>query len=326
MTTSVSDNQPWYGRIRRRSRALAGFALVRMLAPFVRRLTDTKYFYAFERRGVHVTPIHFYQPVPDTRAMGDPAGESDRDPPGIDFRADRQRKLLKLLAARYKKVYEAFPRTDSGADFFLENGAFGTVDAEILHSMVRYLRPRRIIEVGSGFSTLVMAGAIKANKERNHRYSCRLTCIDPYPSPLLKGLGELSKITRGSVQGVPLSEFEKLQSGDILFIDSSHVLAVGSDVRYELLEILPRLRKGVYVHFHDVFLPSDYPSDWPREKAIFWNEQYGIQSFLQFNSAFEVIWAGAFMSIRHPKELKKAIGSFYPGGPRPASLWIRRVR
>lgn len=317
-----------YGQFRRRARSIAGFTLVKLLAPVVRRLTDSKYFYAFERLGVHVTSIHFYQPIPDTRNLDESPKEAGQDSPGIDFRAPVQRKLLKMFATRYGKEYARFPRTkkEASGGFFLDNGAFGGVDAEILYCMVRFLRPHRITEIGCGFSSLVTAGAIRVMREHASHYSCTFTGIDPYPPAMLEGVKELSRMVRIPVQIVPLEEFESLRSGDILFIDSSHVLTTGGDVQFELLQVLPRLRKGVYVHIHDIFLPLDYPRDWQINKAIFWNEQYAVQAFLEFNDSFEIVWSSAYMSLRHPRELQNAIGSFDPKGPRPASLWMRRVR
>ena len=326
-TTFDLDRDVRFEKLRKRIRALIGFTLVRILAPVVRRLTDQKYFYAFERYGVHVTPIHFYQPIPDTRMITAADSKPETDPPGIRFNASFQRQLIRRFAARYKNEYSQFLREkgDSPIEFFLENGAFGYVDAEILHCMVRHLRPRRIIEVGCGFSTLVIAGAIRASIKVNKRYTCSFTGIDPYPLAMLEEVSEVSNLIREPVQSVPLRVFEALKSGDILFIDSSHVLITGGDVRYELLEILPRLRKGVYVHFHDVFIPSDYPRSWQIEKAIFWNEQYAIQAFLEFNSTFKIVWASSYMSLRHPDELRTAFSSFDPDGPRPASLWLQRM-
>ena len=110
-----------------------------------------------------------------------------------------------------------------------------------------------------------------------------------------------------------------------MFIDSSHVLKIGSDVQYELLEIIPRLKLGVIIHFHDIFLPSEYPREWVMKQHIFWNEQYLLQAFLAFNSSFEVFWSSSFMNARHDDLLDKAFISSRPGSVRPCSFWIHRL-
>jgi hypothetical protein len=114
-----------------------------------------------------------------------------------------------------------------------------------------------------------------------------------------------------------------LGENDILFIDSTHVLRIGSDVQYEFLEVLPRLRPGVYVHIHDIFMPAEYPEAWVRREHRFWTEQYLLQAFLCYNGAFEVIWAGSYMHLKHPDELAAAFASYGPGR-HPGSFWIRR--
>lgn len=134
------------------------------------------------------------------------------------------------------------------------------------------------------------------------------------------------RLIRAEVQSVPLSEFEALGENDILFIESSHVLRIGSDVQYEFLEILPRLRPGVLVHVHDVFLPVEYLRRWVMEERRFWNEQYLLQAFLAFNSAFQVVWGGAYMSLRNPDALRSAFPRHDLRNTSPGSFWIRRVR
>jgi len=128
------------------------------------------------------------------------------------------------------------------------------------------------------------------------------------------------------VQDIPLSEFKKLSENDILFIDSSHVLKIGSDVQYLYLEVLPRLNKGVIVHAHDIFLPAEYPKEWVLKNYIFWNEQYLLQAFLAFNNSFEVLWAGSYMHLRHPDKLEEAFSSYKRDKIWPSSFWIRKIK
>ena len=151
--------------------------------------------------------------------------------------------------------------------------------------MVRHFQPRRIIEVGSGFSSLVFGQAAAKNK------SSALICIDPFPHEFRKsnGIPALQSLIEKKVQDVDLEFFSQLESGDILFIDSSHTVKIGGDVNYLFLEVLPRLKAGVIVHVHDIFFPFEYRRDWVLEEFRFWTEQYLLQAFLIFNSEFEVL-------------------------------------
>jgi len=158
-------------------------------------------------------------------------------------------------------------------------------------------------------------------------YDCELVAIEPYPNKtLLRGFPGLTELIPAKVQVVPLSFVETLGENDILFIDSSHVLKIEDDVQYEYLEILPRLKKGVMVHVHDIFLPAEYPKDWLFRNKCFWTEQYLLQAFMAFNDSFQIIWAGSFMNYRHPDLLSSAIASYRRGETLPGSFWIRKTR
>jgi hypothetical protein len=133
------------------------------------------------------------------------------------------------------------------------------------------------------------------------------------------------QLLRQPVQEVDLATFDQLAAGDVLFIDSSHVLATGSDVAFEYLTLLPRLAVGVNVHIHDIFLPAEYPARWLLEERWFPNEQYLLQVFLAFNSAFEVLWAGQYLALEHPDVLRETFPSFDPTRVRPGAFWIKRV-
>ena len=207
--------------------------------------------------------------------------------------------------------------------YYLGNAAFEAVDAEMLFGLIRLLKPRRVYEIGSGFSTLLAADALRRNRADGH--SCRFIAIEPYPSAELEAeLPRDVELWRVPVQEVPLDEFESLCQGDILFVDSSHVCKIGSDVQFEFLEVLPRIRPGVVVHIHDIFMPVEYPKQWVLDWHRFWNEQYLLQTFLSFNAAFEVLWAGQWMHINHPDLLMKAFPS-YRAGVSPGSFWFRRT-
>jgi hypothetical protein len=294
-------------------------------------VSDKRYFYLWEKRGFHITPIHYYYPIPDTRELGDELWVKHSDMVGVNVNEDSQLKLLELFASELKNEYDCFPqqKTATPHRYYLYNDAIESVDGEILYCMIRYFKPNRIIEIGSGYSTYLSAEAILKNKEENPSYDCKLTAIDPYPNAVIrKGFPGFSELIPRKVQDIPLTDFVQLDRNDILFIDSTHVLQIGSDVRYEYLEILPRLKKGVIVHAHDIFLPAEYPKEWTRKMAWFWNEQYLLQAFLSFNESFEVLWAGSYMHLKYPDKLEKAFRSYRRNGKwlGPGSFWIRRVK
>jgi len=294
-----------------------------------RLICSNKAFSLLQKLGYHITPNHFYYPIPDTTKLKDNLWSKHSELAGISINESKQLELLSLFKAGFKNEYEQFPgsKTDKPYDYYLGNDMFESVDAEILYCIIRHFKPRRIYEIGSGFTTYLSAQAVLKNAEEQSGHRCELVAIEPYPNETLKGgFPGLSRLIVREVQDVPLSEFKKLEENDILFIDSSHVLKIGNDVQYEYLEILPRLNKGVLVHIHDIFLPAEYPKKWVKELRRFWSEQYLLQAFLAFNDSFEVLWGGSYMHLNHPEKLERAFGSYNRAKTLPGSFWIRRVR
>lgn len=283
-----------------------------------------KLFPIAERAGVHLSPVHFYHPIPDTRQLTSSLLEARSAMPGVEMNEAGQEALAAELA-RFGEEFATFG--DAGAadgdGFGLGNESFDWTDAQVLHGMLRLHRPRLMVEIGSGWSTLLSHAALSANAREGS--PGELVAIEPYPRPMLDALEGAVRLIPRPVQEVPFEEFERLDDGDVLFIDSSHVLRLDSDVRHEYLEILPRLKPGVFVHVHDVFLPQHYPRQWMFDEGWFWNEQYLLQAFLAFNAAFEVLWAGSWLHHHRPDvlatHLRPAPADFVPG-----SFWMRRVR
>ena len=248
---------------------------------------------------------------------------------GIDLNEQRQLEILSHFKTSFCEEYSQFPiqKTDVPYKYYIRNGFFEAVDGEILYCMIRHFKPKCIIEIGGGYSTYLSAQAILRNKEKDN-HECDLIAIEPYPNMvLIKGFPGLSQLLSKRVQDVPVSDFEQLNENDILFIDSSHMLKIGSDVQYVFLEILPRLKKGVCVCFHDIFLPAEYPKEWVLKRHYFWNEQYLLQAFLAFNKSFEVLWASSYMHLNHPKMLADAFASYNSTEQHwPGCLWIRRTK
>jgi predicted O-methyltransferase YrrM len=286
--------------------------------------TDRRLFGIWEERGVHMTPVHFYQPIPDTRTLRDGAFDRPSETVGVALNEPAQLACLDDYVARFRGEYEEETRqAPEPWSFRADNGAFESPDAEVLYYMIRAHRPQRVIEIGSGSSTLLTATALRRNA-RAGGPEANFTAIEPYPNAILKaGVPGLTALLECPLQDVPLARFQELQANDVLFIDSSHVLAIGSDVQYEYLEILPRLNPGILVHIHDIFLPYEYPKEWVLDRHLFWNEQYLLQAFLTFNDRYEVLWAGSYVHRRHPEKLREAIPASQ--GHLPGSFWIRRV-
>ena len=197
------------------------------------------------------------------------------------------------------------------------NGTFENHDAPIYYCMIRHYKPKKIIEVGAGNST-ILAG-LAASKNGN----TTITAIDPYlDEEKEKVFPKNINFIREKVQNVSLSDFQDLSKNDILFIDSSHVSKVGSDVNFLYLEVLPILSSGVIVHIHDIFLPNEFPRNWVEENLLFWNEQYLLNAFLIGNKDFEILFGNSFMGLKHGDLLKKVYDAKGPVGG--TSFWIRK--
>lgn len=276
----------------------------------------------------HPWPLgHFYSPVPDTVALGRepehsrvwPAGAPDIA--GVDFRDDAQLALLTEVFAAQSPMPFASDDTGGPTVYHTGNEMLSHFDAWVLQSMLRHVRPHRLIEVGCGWSSLVTA---RVNREVLDG-AMDVTCIEPYvPAFLQDGVEGITRVLDERVQDVPIDTFLALGDGDVLFIDSSHVVKTGSDARFLYHEVLPRLRPGVHVHVHDIFFPRDYPDDWVISGRG-WNEQYVLQSFLAFNAAFEVTIGSAWVAGFHEQALLDASGhAFVPAQVGGGSFWMRR--
>lgn len=285
-----------------------------------------KTFLIWQRIGFHITLNHFSEPIPDTRTLKEELWSKHSDMVGIETSEEAQLSLLSEFYSKFRNEYNNFPReqTPIPYQFFVNNGAFESVDSELYYCIIRHFKPKKIIEVGAGNSTYLGAQAVTKNK-KECGMDCEYVAIDPYPNRTLEnGFPGLSKVIKSKVEDVALSIFLELKKNDILFIDSSHVLNIGNDVHYLYSEILPRLNKGVLIHAHDIFLPANYPRNWVLKRYSFWNEQYLLQAFLTFNNAFEVVLWASYLHLRFPGELKKAFSSYEPSNVWPGSFWMRR--
>jgi predicted O-methyltransferase YrrM len=250
--------------------------------------------------GVGVFPVrdHYYEPVFHPRHLRAPL-DAPRDLPGIDLDLPGQLALLDRF--HYQEELLAFPMHPGGPlEFGYLNRSFGAGDAEYLYSAIRHFRPRRIIEIGSGNSTLMAASAVRRNLAEGGE-TCEHTCIEPYEMEWLERLGV--RVVRQRVEDLGLDPFRGLEPNDLLFIDSSHVLRPQGDVLFEFLEILPILKPGVLVHVHDIYTPRDYPARRLRDEVRFWNEQYLLEALLSGGGGFQVLGALNFLWHDHPQPL-----------------------
>lgn len=278
-------------------------------------------FRAWNARGVLPLPFHYYFPTFDPEALPPSVWTRESRLAGIDLRVEQQLQLLDQF--RYCDELRRFPlHGKAGSGFYYFNGMFAPGDAEILYSVIRHFRPRRMIEIGSGNSTLLAKAALDLNRAEGHQ--AEHICIEPFAAPWLEYLG-LTQLIRERVESLDPAFFQQLDENDILFIDSSHVVRTGGDVVLEYLEVVPQLRPGVLVHVHDIFLPFEYPLSWSRDNKWFWTEQYLVQAFLAFNSAFEVVLGLSYLNAHHRPALARAAPVYaeHPGCS-PASLWMRR--
>ena len=271
---------------------------------------------------VGVFPIrnHYYEPQFDNRNPKQNFSQ-DRNLPGIDWNIPGQLKMLRSFAF-FKELLDLPKEKQDTLEFYLNNGAFESGDAEYWYQIIRAIKPKRIFEVGSGNSTLMAVKAINKNHDEDPSYKCEHICIEPYEMPWLEETG--ISVIRKKVEEVELSFFSQLQENDILFIDSSHIIRPQGDVLFEYLELLPFLNKGVIVHVHDIFSPKNYPKEWLIDEVRFWNEQYLLEAFLTHNSSWKILGALNFLHHNHYEELKM-VAPFLSPEREPGSFYIQKI-
>jgi hypothetical protein len=292
-------------------------------------LLANRSFHLFRSLGVHLTPVHYYSPIPDLRDLLARPHIWDRPStlPGVNMNAEGQLRLMQEVLAAYLHECD-FPRQpgDDPAEFYTQNGYFGYVSAFAMHGMIRHHRPQRIIEVGAGHSTRVIARAVAMNAADGTRAD--LVVVDPYLDPASLGwLQGMAEVVSCRVEDVGLERFASLQRGDLLSIDTSHAVRIGGDVVFMYLELLPRLAPGVLVQIHDIFLPFNYPEEWLRHRR-FWNEQYLLHAFLIHNNAYEVLWAQKYAESVFLDAYARTFGRRIDHTENfdSYSLWLRRIR
>ena len=267
-------------------------------------------------------PGHFYSPICDPAELRsryrDPNISGPVELPGIDLNARGQ--IERLMRWRPFLADARFPETPQPDRRYKGNRLYGVGDAIPLYCFIRELRPRRIIEIGSGFSSACMLDTADSLD-----LDIDFTFIDPYSGNLDEFLRsedrKCAAFMRVRVQDAPLTTFDALEAGDMLIIDSTHVLKTCSDVAFELFTILPALKPGVFIHFHDIFYPFEYPSWWVLAENYSWNEAYALRALLMYQSRFRIEFWNHYLAIAHADVVQREAPDLGAGG----SLWLSRA-
>lgn len=273
--------------------------------------------------GIYPVIDHYYEPLINLERLRAPLSQI-RQLTGLDLSADRGLPLLEQVVA-LADLGETPEGRRERMQYRPENGFFGPLDAAVLHGLIRRYQPRRIVEVGCGISTIVAIKASTRNATDDPGYACDHICIEPYEQPWLADAPV--RLLRQTAESCDSALVSALGDGDLLFIDSSHIIRPQGDVVTEILDWLGRLAPGVLVHFHDIFTPRDYPEDLLRVHRFFWNEQYLLEAFLAFNDRFEVLLPLNHIFETFPERIRALCpAQFRPDALIPSSFWFRRLR
>jgi len=295
-------------------------AEVRLVGPILQRLiwADRSTRARVEEYGATVVPTNFYSNTPSIAEINRSYEYAGHTPPYLTASLFVRTTLGPTLKALDEYSAEFDPPLDGDATdctrFFWRNTQFSYSDAMAYYCFVRLLRPKAIIEIGGGFSTLVALEAARKNGVGS------VTCIEPFPRPFLERNNQilLKRLRAEAIDADFLNQ--SLADGDILFIDSTHTVKTGSDCLHIYLRLLPHLQRKIYIHVHDVFLPFGMPIGWLLDKQIFWTEQYLLLALITDNPKVKVLYGSAYHQYANSKELNKLMKNKYPAGG--GSFWF----
>jgi len=272
-----------------------------------------------QRMGVNVVPCNFYSSTPSVKEIESSFEYTCDDPPYLNERIFHETEFRLTLEKLIEFSVEFNPLVDGDEgkckSYFWKNSQFSFSDAMSYYCFVRLLRPSNIVEIGSGFSTLVALDAIEQNG------TGQLCCIEPYPREFLKNDNRINLrcINAQEIQVEFLND--TLKDGDILFIDSTHTVKSGSDCLHIYLRLLPEIRRNIFVHVHDVFLPFGLPKEWLLNHHIYWTEQYLLLAFLMDNPKASLVYGSAFNGLRYPELMETFMGGKCTVGG--GSVWFK---
>lgn len=273
------------------------------------------------RLQLDVAERSMYSPIPAVAPAGADVWVKPAQDVGFELDPDAHLAFLESELSPFLAEFQQLAKGSRVGPFSLWNGFYEACDAEVLYAMVRYLKPRRLLELGSGYSTVISAAACTANAREDH--PVEFVAVDPQPRVPVAGLPGLTRLEREEATRLPLARFLALEPGDILFVDTTHTVKHGSEVNFLILDVLPRLRPGVVVHFHDIFLPYEYPREL-FEQGMYLAEQYLLQAFLMGNPAYEVIFAGHAVARAHWGRLVELIPRARHTSYGGQAFWLRR--
>lgn len=295
-------------------------------APLMRRTLRAMMYHPeiADRVGYTVYPQVFYSPFPDPKEVDVAKTKIPRDLPGVYFNFVETKNLMSNLA-RYSAETNEFIKNRPSEVLARWNLTYPRTDSATLYAMLRHLKPKRYIEVGCGWSTRCSTAALKRNQAEGH--VCKSTFIEPFPPPYLDQQNLPGDFIKEKIERVPLELFQQLEAGDVLFIDTSHVLKIQNDVEWELIHILPTLKAGVIVHIHDIFCPYDYPIEWtvgPGVQRGGINEQYALECLMSGGGDWDVILPVHQLWRDHRALLAQLFDA--PDDRRTNAFWIRKLR
>jgi hypothetical protein len=271
-----------------------------------------------KQTGVFPIRDHYYEPLFNDKHLRQPL-DKDRELPGLELNPKKQLNFLGALTyANELKALNLAQPASTELDFCMSNRSFESGDADFLYQFIRKVKPKKVIEIGSGNSTKIARLAIEHNKKDTGQDTAHI-CIEPFEQPWLRSLPGITLI-RERIEKLDLNWPSELCEGDLLFVDSSHIIRPQGDVLTEYLQIFPKLSKGVFVHIHDIFTPKDYLKSWVIDDVRFWNEQYLLEALLSNTNRYEVVAALNYLKHHHYDQLSKVCpyltndrepGSFY---------------
>ncbi|MCC5835060.1 MAG: class I SAM-dependent methyltransferase [Opitutales bacterium] len=274
-----------------------------------------------QKAGWHFQRNDYYSPLNDIQFLRDNPDLWGRplSAAGIEWRLDDQLKVAEKFS-RYVEELRDIPEESAVAGRFLwQNGMWNNMDAVVQYGLVRDVKPKRYVEIGCGWSSLLLRDALTKND-----CETEVTLIEPYPNPyIFPHLPAAWERVPSMLQKAPLEAFQKLEAGDVLFYDGSHCAKTASDVNTFFFNILPLVKPGVIIHLHDVFFPNDYPASWMIERGQTWNEQYLLQAFLMHNEAYRILICNSYLAHYKQAELQALFRGIQPltGG----SFWMQKI-
>lgn len=278
-------------------------------------LTLSTYF----RFGLYPIRDHYYEPQFKFSPHFNP-GKIRK----LSLQLNPHKQISRLQGFAFTEELSGFLQTNphNEQQYYIQNGSFEQGDADLYYLMIRNTKPKKIIEIGSGYTTLVCLEAIQKNREEGHE--TELICIEPFEKPWLSTVKDI-KLIRKRVEELDPSFFSVLEENDFLFIDSSHIIRPENDVLFEYFELLPQIKKGVIIHVHDIFTPRHYPGLWLLKEQRLWNEQYLLEAFLHYNHSFEILFTLNHLKNDYYKEVAAVLTNITPHSE-PASFWMQKIQ